>query len=197
MTGRRAARARRCHGLDVHVPAGLRLLQPGLRERDRVRAVHGDRRAGDPPVPVPAGADVMSAARDTPARVRRRREARATRRGRRELAGRAPWWLYVLLALGLRADGRAVPVDAARPFKPQAELRTSPPTLLPQDPTLDELLATSSPSSTSRRYFFNSALIAVTVTVGQPAVLLDARLRAGEAAFARPARSLRRSCWRR
>ena len=69
--------------------------------------VHPHRRPRDRAVPRPEGEE-MTAIR-IPAV-----SARARRRASREVRGRAPWWLFVLLGLGLILDHRAVPVDAAR-----------------------------------------------------------------------------------
>ena len=73
-------------------------------------------------------------------------------------------------------------------FKPSRELsaRAHPPAAAGLD--AGELLEPVLASSTSRRYFVNSVLIAVRGDGRQPAVLLDGRLRAGEAATSPGAR---------
>ena len=84
------ARPGRLHRLAVRLPAGLPLLQPRLRERRGVHAVHLHRRAGDRPVPLPEAEDM------TALRCPLARRARERKRSR-EVSGRAPWWLFVLL----------------------------------------------------------------------------------------------------
>ena len=90
--------------------------------------------------------------------------ARDTRRGRRELAGRAPWWLYVLLFAGLTLMVGPFLWMLLGAFKPNRELITTTPTLLPENITLDNFsnLFTKLEFAT---YFFNSTLIAVIVTL--------------------------------
>jgi multiple sugar transport system permease protein len=90
--------------------------------------------------------------------------ARPTRSGRRELAGRAPWWLYVLLFGGLTLMIGPFLWMLLGAFKPNRELITTTPTLLPENVTLDNFssLFTKLEFAT---YFFNSALIAVIVTL--------------------------------
>ena len=101
---------------------------------------------------------------EQPVPVAAPREARVTRRGRRELAGRAPWWLYVLLALGLVLMIGPFVWMLLGAFKPAAELRTVTPTLLPQEWTLKNFSNLFSKLDFAT-YFVNSAIIAVTVTV--------------------------------
>ncbi len=101
---------------------------------------------------------------EQPVPVAAPREARVTRRGRRELAGRAPWWLYVLLALGLVLMIGPFVWMLLGAFKPAAELRTVTPTLLPQEWTLENFSNLFSKLDFAT-YFVNSAIIAVTVTV--------------------------------
>jgi multiple sugar transport system permease protein len=90
--------------------------------------------------------------------------ARPTRQGRRELAGRAPWWLYVLLFGGLTLMVGPFLWMLLGAFKPNRELITTTPTLLPENVTLDNFsnLFTKLEFAT---YFFNSTLIAVIVTL--------------------------------
>ncbi len=92
------------------------------------------------------------------------REERAVRRGRREIAGRAPWWLYVLLTAGMIVMIGPFAWMLLGAFKPAAELRTVTPTLLPQDWTLENFSNLFSKLDFAT-YFMNSAIIAVTVTV--------------------------------
>jgi multiple sugar transport system permease protein len=89
---------------------------------------------------------------------------RAARRGRREMAGRAPWWLYVLLTAGLVLMIGPFVWMLLGAFKPNRELITTTPTLLPDDFTLSNFseLFTKLDFAT---YFFNSTLIAVIVTL--------------------------------
>ncbi len=101
---------------------------------------------------------------EQPVPVAAPREARATRRDRREIAGRAPWWLYVLLGLGLVLMIGPFLWMLLGAFKPAAELRTVTPTLLPQDWTLKNFDALFSKLDFAT-YFVNSAIIAVAVTV--------------------------------
>ena len=92
------------------------------------------------------------------------RSARETRQGRRELAGRAPWWLIALLLAGLVVMIGPFVWMLLGSLKPERELLASPPTLLPSSPTTDnysELLSRLD----FARYFFNSALVAAIVTV--------------------------------
>jgi multiple sugar transport system permease protein len=108
----------------------------------------------------------MSAVRTpTPAAaVTRPAPARASRRGRREMAGRAPWWLFVLLFAGLVLMIGPFVWMLLGAFKPNRELIQTTPTLLPQDYTLDNFSGLFSRLDFAT-YFFNSALIAVIVTL--------------------------------
>jgi len=90
--------------------------------------------------------------------------ARARRRSAREVRGRAPWWLFVLLILGLLLMVGPFVWMLLGAFKPAAELRTVTPTLLPQDWTLDNFSNLFSKLDFAT-YFMNSAIIAVTVTL--------------------------------
>jgi multiple sugar transport system permease protein len=101
---------------------------------------------------------------EQPVPVAAPREAHAARRGRREISGRAPWWLYVLLGLGLIVMIGPFLWMLLGAFKPAAELRTTTPTLLPQDWTLKNFSTLFSKLDFAT-YFVNSAIIAVTVTV--------------------------------
>ena len=65
-----------------------------------------------------------------------------------------------------RADGRAVPVDGPRArSSPQAEFLRSPPTFLPRAPTTDNYSRLFDQLDFPR-FFFNSAVVALAVTVG-------------------------------
>ena len=90
--------------------------------------------------------------------------ARAKRRGRRELAGRAPRWLIALLFAGLLLMIGPFIWMLLGAFKPSAELRNVTPTLLPQDPTLENFSNLFSKLDFAT-YFANSALIAAVVTL--------------------------------
>jgi multiple sugar transport system permease protein len=92
------------------------------------------------------------------------RESSAARRGRREISGRAPWWLYLVLGLGLVVMIGPFVWMLLGAFKPAAELRTTTPTLLPQDWTLKNFSTLFSKLDFAT-YFVNSAIVAVTVTV--------------------------------
>lgn len=82
----------------------------------------------------------------------------------REASFRNRWWLYLLLTVAL--------VVVITPFvwmilgsvKTNAELRQVPPTWVPQNPTLDNYTSLFSRLSFGR-YFFNSTLVAVVVTI--------------------------------
>ena len=90
--------------------------------------------------------------------------ARSTRRGRREMSGRAPWWLFVLLFAGLSLMIGPFLWMLLGAFKPNRELIATTPTLVPDNVTLDNFssLFTKLDFAT---YFLNSALIAVVVTL--------------------------------
>jgi multiple sugar transport system permease protein len=90
--------------------------------------------------------------------------ARSRRRAGRDVRGRAPWWLFVLLGLGLVLMIGPFVWMLLGAFKPAAELRTVTPTLLPQDWTLKNFSNLFSKLDFAT-YFLNSAIIAVTVTV--------------------------------
>jgi multiple sugar transport system permease protein len=90
--------------------------------------------------------------------------AREKRRGRRELAGRAPRWLIALLFAGLLLMIGPFIWMLLGAFKPSAELRNVTPTLLPQDPTLENFSNLFSKLDFAT-YFANSALIAAIVTL--------------------------------
>src|SRR4029453_6578401 len=57
---------------DVHVPAGLRVLQAGLRRGDRLDPVHprGDRGRGPDPRPAVGGVAMTAELQSTPAPIR-------------------------------------------------------------------------------------------------------------------------------
>jgi multiple sugar transport system permease protein len=109
----------------------------------------------------------MSDAVRTPARavpVAAPADARASRRGRREMSGRAPWWLFLLLFGGLTLMIGPFLWMLLGAFKPNRELITTTPTVLPQDWTLENFSSLFSRLDFAT-YFFNSTLIAVVVTL--------------------------------
>jgi multiple sugar transport system permease protein len=91
-------------------------------------------------------------------------QPRVSRRDRREMTGRAPWWLFALLFAGLVLMVGPFLWMLLGSFKPAAELRTVTPTVLPEQPTLQNYEELFSRLDFAR-YFFNSALIAVVVTL--------------------------------
>ena len=76
-------------------------------------------------------------------------------------------------------------------FKTQGELLRVPPTWLPQDATTQNYNDLFNKADFPR-YFLNSTLVALAVTAGQPDLLLDDRVRAGEARVHGPRRAVRR-----
>lgn len=92
------------------------------------------------------------------------RRPRAAARTSREVTGRAPRWLIVLLVLGLLLMIGPFVWMLLGSLKTQRELIAVPPTILPEAPTLDNF------SNLLRRldfarFFFNSAFVAVVVTL--------------------------------
>jgi ABC-type glycerol-3-phosphate transport system permease component len=109
--------------------------------------------------------------------------SRARRRGGREVRGRAPWWLYVLLVLGMVAMIGPFVWMLLGAFKTQPEFLRTTPKLLPERWTLDNF----------DRLFAKQVRALLRQLGGrgrrghgrQPAVLLDGGLRAREAALRR------------
>jgi multiple sugar transport system permease protein len=90
--------------------------------------------------------------------------ARTSRAARRQMSGRAPWWLFVLLFAGVALMIGPFLWMVVGAFKPPQELRTVTPSVLPKDPTLDNFSELFSRLDFAQ-YFFNSALVAVIVTL--------------------------------
>ena len=163
---------------------GFSFLQPRLRERGRVRALRRDPRARRDPVPVAAlGGHGVSTTLEAHARHRRRRCPRRAAGGS-ALARR--WWLSSRCSwLGLVVTIVPFLWMLLGSLKTQRELlqrrrrccpRTRPPTNYER--LWDRL--------DFPRYFWNSTFIAVADHALEPALLLDGRLRAREAALRRP-----------
>jgi multiple sugar transport system permease protein len=78
---------------------------------------------------------------------------------------RAPRWLYAVMTIGLVVTAVPFVWMLLSSFKPEMELRGVPPTLWPEELTLDnyQRLFTKLDFPT---YFFNSAVVAIAVTVG-------------------------------
>jgi multiple sugar transport system permease protein len=89
--------------------------------------------------------------------------ARSRRRSAREVRGRAPWWLFVLLALGLLLMIGPFVWMLLGAFKTQSDFLRTTPTLLPDHWTLDNFSRLFSKQD-FLRYFLNSAGIAIVVT---------------------------------
>lgn len=92
------------------------------------------------------------------------RRPRAAARTSREVTGRAPRWLIALLVLGLLLMIGPFVWMLLGSLKTQRELIAVPPTILPEAPTLDNF------SNLLRRldfarFFFNSAFVAIVVTL--------------------------------
>ena len=85
-------------------------------------------------------------------------------RGGREMRGRAPWWLYVLLSLGMLLMIGPFVWMLLGAFKTNQDFIRTTPTLLPETWTLDNFQRLFSKQD-SVRYFLNSAAIAIVVTV--------------------------------
>ena len=98
----------------------------------------------------------MTAVRVPLARTRRRR-------GDREVKGRPPWWLYVLLSLGMLAMIGPFVWMLLGTFKTQPDFLKTTPTVFPERWTLDNFSRLFSKQDFVR-YFANSAGIAVVVT---------------------------------
>lgn len=82
----------------------------------------------------------------------------------RETSFRHRWWLYLLLTIALLVVITPFVWMVLGSVKTNAELRQVPPTWLPRNPTLDNYTSLFSRLSFGR-YFFNSTLVAVVVTV--------------------------------
>jgi multiple sugar transport system permease protein len=98
----------------------------------------------------------MTALRIPLARTRRRR-------GDREVKGRAPWWLYVVLSLGMLLMIGPFVWMLLGTFKTQPDFLKTTPTVFPEHWTLDNFSRLFSKQDFVR-YFLNSAGIAVVVT---------------------------------
>ncbi len=75
------------------------------------------------------------------------------------------WWLYTVLTVGFVAVVTPFVWMILGSFKGEGELRQVPPTFWPQTPTLDNYRQLFEKESFPR-YFLNSTLVAVSVTVG-------------------------------
>jgi multiple sugar transport system permease protein len=75
------------------------------------------------------------------------------------------WWLYGILVVGLIAVVSPFVWMVLGSFKSEGELRQSPPTWWPQNPSFDNYTQLFSRLNFGR-YFFNSTTVAVTVTIG-------------------------------
>lgn len=84
-------------------------------------------------------------------------------RGGREVKGRAPWWLYVLLVLGVLCMIGPFVWMLLGAFKTNADFIRTTPTLLPERWTLDNFSRLFSKQD-FLRYFLNSAGVALVVT---------------------------------
>ena len=75
------------------------------------------------------------------------------------------WWLYIVLTIGFVAVVTPFVWMILGSFKGESELRQVPPTWWPQTPTLDNYRQLFAKES-FLRYFFNSTVVAIAVTVG-------------------------------
>jgi multiple sugar transport system permease protein len=75
------------------------------------------------------------------------------------------WWLYLLLTLGVLTVAAPFMWMVLGSLKPTAELRQTPPTWLPENPSLDNYTQLFSRLS-FQTYFMNSTIVAIVVTVG-------------------------------
>lgn len=92
-------------------------------------------------------------------------EASDTETSRGGRFGSSKWWLYVVLTLGFIAVITPFVWMILGSFKSQGELLRSPPTWWPESPTLDNYRELFDKASFAR-YFLNSVLVAIAVTVG-------------------------------
>ena len=75
------------------------------------------------------------------------------------------WWLYLILSVAVLAVAAPFIWMLLGSFKSTTELRQSPPTWWPEDPTLDNFRQLFSKASFGT-YFMNSTIVAVVVTAG-------------------------------
>jgi len=75
------------------------------------------------------------------------------------------WWLYIVLTIGFVAVVTPFVWMILGSFKGESELRQVPPTWWPESPTLDNYRQLFAKES-FLRYFFNSTVVAIAVTVG-------------------------------
>ncbi len=75
------------------------------------------------------------------------------------------WWLYVILSVAVLAVAAPFFWMLLGSFKSTTELRQTPPTWWPEDPTLDNFRQLFSKASFGA-YFMNSTIVAVVVTAG-------------------------------
>jgi len=78
---------------------------------------------------------------------------------------RRTWWIYLIGVLGLVAVAAPFLWMVLGSLKPQPEFLVSPPTFLPKNPTLDNF-GRLFDQLDFPRFFFNSTVVAVAVTVG-------------------------------
>ncbi len=78
---------------------------------------------------------------------------------------RSKWWIYLLLTLGILLMIGPFLWMLLGSLKPEAEFLVSPPTFLPKDPTADNYVRLFDKLDFPR-FFFNSSLIALVVTIG-------------------------------
>ena len=173
---------------------GFRFFNLGYASAGGVHAVHLHRRPGDHPVPLPED-EVMTVAADCPGPRARRRapsasraRSRAARRGGcSSLLFARAWSLmigpFVWMLLGA--------------FKTNADFIRTTPTLLPEKLDAGQLQPAVLQAGLLPLLPQLARGIAIVVTRGQPAVLLDGRLRAGQAEVRRPPAADGRSRWRR
>jgi multiple sugar transport system permease protein len=102
---------------------------------------------------------IQASGAPTPASAR----ARAGASSRPRPAG--TWWIYALLFLGLALMIGPFLWMVLGSLKPQPEFLVSPPTFLPKNPTLDNF-GRLFDQLDFPRFFFNSTIVAVAVTVG-------------------------------
>jgi multiple sugar transport system permease protein len=95
----------------------------------------------------------------------RERSTAAAPRGAARKKGPSTWWLYLLLILGLLLLVGPFIWMVLGSIKTTGELRQVPPTLLPQNPTLENY-AELFDRLNFLRFFFNSAVVATAVTAG-------------------------------
>src|SRR4051794_34473096 len=107
-----------------------------------------------------------TARHDTAGRDSARRDTESHETAHPDKARRFPrWWLYVILTIGLLAVITPFVWMVLGSFKSEGELRQSPPTWWPQTASLDNYTQLFSRLNFGT-YFFNSTVVAVTVTIG-------------------------------